>query len=55
MLYELRDSAEPGFSGGKVINNQGQTVGMTIAMTKNFVYAISSKDIKQFLKDNKLK
>lgn len=57
LLYRLRDSAEPGFSGGKVMNSDGEVVGMTIAMTisKNFVYVISSKDIKQFLKDNKLK
>lgn len=56
-LYRLIDSAEPGFSGGKVINEQGQVVGMTIAMSiaKNFVYVISSKDLKDFLKENKLK
>ena len=55
-LYRLRDSAEPGFSGGKVINGQGQVVGMTMASSpsRNFIYAISSKDIKAFLKDNKL-
>lgn len=57
MLYRLRDSAEPGFSGGKVVNNNGYVIGMTIAVSssKNFVYSISSKDIKDFLKDNKLK
>lgn len=54
-LYRLRDSAEPGFSGGKVINSQGQVIGITMAMSKNFVYVISSKDIKDFLKDNNLK
>ncbi len=57
LLYRLHDSAEPGFSGGMVLNDRGQVVGMTISMTKsqNFIYIISSKDIKQFLKDNKLK
>ena len=57
ILYRLRDSAEPGFSGGKVINNEGEVIGMTISMSpsKNFVYAISSKDLKQFLKDHKVK
>ncbi len=57
LIYRLHDSAEPGFSGGKVVNNNGQVIGMTIAMTlsKNFVYVISSKDIKDFLKDNNLK
>ena len=57
ILYRLRDSAEPGFSGGKVINSDGEVIGMTIAIShsKNFVYAISSKDIDQFLKDHKIK
>lgn len=57
LLYKLHDSAEPGFSGGKVINSQGQIIGMTISATKsqNIIYSISSKDMKQFLKDNKLK
>lgn len=57
ILYRLRDSAEPGFSGGKVMNNDGEVIGMTLAMSpsKNFIYAISSKDIEQFLKDNKIK
>jgi len=56
-MYRLRDSAEPGFSGGKVMNDQGQVIGMTIAVSisKNFVFVISSKDIKEFLKDNGLK
>ena len=56
-FYRLLDSAEPGFSGGKVINNDGYVTGMTIAMSiaRNFVYVISSQDIKQFLKDNKIK
>lgn len=57
ILYRLRDSAEPGFSGGKVMNNDGEVIGMTLAMSpsKNFIFAISSKDIEQFLKDNKIK
>jgi len=57
IMYRLRDSAEPGFSGGKVMNDQGQVIGMTIAVSisKNFVFVISSKDIKEFLKDNGLK
>ncbi|MEX2090723.1 MAG: hypothetical protein WD989_01150 [Candidatus Paceibacterota bacterium] len=57
LFYRLRDSAEPGFSGGKVLNNEGQIVGMVIAtsQSKNFVYVFSSKDIKKFLKDNNLK
>lgn len=56
-LYRLRDSAESGFSGGMVLNNQGQLVGITIAMaeSKNFVYAISSEDIKGFFKDHDIK
>ncbi|GEM_PF-6906002 len=57
LLYRLHDSVEPGFSGGKVMNDNGQVIGMTISMTKsqNFIYLISSKDIEQFLKDNKIK
>lgn len=56
-IYRLRDGAEPGFSGGMVLNNNGEVIGMTIAtsISKNFVYAISSKDIEQFLKDHKIK
>ena len=56
ILYRLRDGAEPGFSGGKVLNSRGQIIGMTIAtsFSRNFIYAISSKDIEDFLKDNKL-
>lgn len=56
-LFRLIDSAESGFSGGKVMNDNGQVIGMTIAasVARNFVYAISSKDIDQFLKDNKIK
>lgn len=57
LLYRLRDGAEPGFSGGMVVNARGQVIGMTVAISssKNFVYAISSKDIKDFLKDNRLR
>lgn len=57
VLYRLRDHAEPGFSGGKVLNSQGQVIGMTVAasVSRNFIYALSSKDIRDFLKENKLK
>ncbi|MDO8731674.1 MAG: S1C family serine protease [Actinomycetota bacterium] len=57
IIYRLRNGGEPGFSGGKVINSQGEVIGMTIASSasRNFIYAISAKDIKDFLKDNKLK
>ena len=56
-IYQLRNHAEPGFSGGKVMNKEGETIGMTIAISheKNFIYTISSKDIQDFLKENKLK
>ncbi len=56
VLYRLRDGGEPGFSGGMVLNGKGKVVGMTVSMaSQNFIYVISSKDIKQFLKDNHLK
>ncbi len=57
LMYRLRDGAEPGFSGGMVVNARGQVIGMTVAIStsKNFVYAISSKDLKDFLKDNKVR
>ncbi len=58
LLYRLRgDTVEPGFSGGKVMNKDGNVIGMTIAMSheKNFIYAISSKDIKRFLEENRLR
>lgn len=56
-IYRLRNHAESGFSGGKVMNKDGEVIGMTIALSheKNFIYVISSKDLKDFLKDNKLK
>lgn len=56
-IYRLRNHAESGFSGGKVMNGDGNVVGMTIAISheKNFIYIISAKDIKDFLKENKLK
>ncbi len=51
-LYRLITTAEPGFSGGKVVNSKGQIIGMTIAssLSKNFTYALSSVDLKNFLK-----
>lgn len=55
IMYELFDGAEPGYSGGLVMNIRGQVIAMTVAMTKNFVYAISSKDLKDFLNDNRLR
>ena len=57
LLYKLSDSAEPGFSGGMVLNQKGQIIGMTIAMSssKNFIFAISSKDLKDFIKDNHIR
>lgn len=57
LIYRLKDSAEPGFSGGLTLNVRGQVVGITVSMTtsRNFIYAISSKDIKDFLKDNHLR
>jgi len=55
LMYRMRDGAEPGYSGGLVMNAKGQVVGIISAMSKNFVYAISSKDIKNFLKDNELR
>lgn len=56
-IYRLRNHAESGFSGGKVMNEDGNVIGITIALShdKNFIYAISSKDIKDFLRDNKLR
>lgn len=55
LIYRLRDSAEPGFSGGLVLNAKGQVLGITMSMSKNFIYIVSSKDLKDFLKENKLK
>jgi len=57
LAYRLNDGAEPGFSGGKVINKEGEIIGMTMAVSheKTFIYILSSKDTKDFLKNNKLK
>ena len=56
-LLRLSDGVEQGFSGGKVMNENGQVIGMTIAMSdaENFTFAFSSQDIKQFFKDHNLK
>ncbi len=56
-IFRLLDSAEPGFSGGKVMNEDGKVIGMTVAATtaNNFIYVFSSQDIKQFFKNNRLK
>ncbi len=57
LLHRLHDGGEPGFSGGKVINTKGQVIGITVSVSpsRNFIYAISSKDIEDFLKENKIK
>src|SRR3989344_6310279 len=52
--YRLIGHAEPGYSGGPVLNKDGELIGITILSTdgRNFIYAVSSKDVKDFLKDN---
>ncbi len=56
-LYRLRGHGEPGYSGGPVLNKDGDLIGITVMSTLgyNFIYAISSKDIKDFLKDINIK
>lgn len=53
-LYRLRDSAEPGFSGGMVLDERGRLIGITFALTKNFVFVLSAEDIKNFLRANRV-
>lgn len=56
--YRLRGHAEPGFSGGPVLNEDGELTGVTIISTNgmNFIYEVSSsEDVKDFLKDNNIK
>ena len=53
LIYEIRVNSEFGFSGGDVLDDQGRMVGTTILTTEknNFIWAISSKDSKLFLKN----
>ncbi len=57
LLYRMLGHAEPGFSGGPTFNKDGKVIGLTISMSfgYNFATAISSKDIKDFLKNHNIK
>jgi len=44
-----------GFSGGPVLNKNGEVVALLIEGTQNFMFAISTEDIIKFLKENKIK
>jgi len=47
--YRIFGDAEPGFSGGPIINKNGEVGAMTLEVIKRFVYAISVKDIDDFI------
>ncbi len=55
-LYRVLGKVEPGFSGGPMFNKKGEVLGMHISASYmfNFVYVISSEDIRDFLRDHKL-
>ncbi|MBI2068663.1 MAG: trypsin-like peptidase domain-containing protein [Candidatus Yanofskybacteria bacterium] len=55
-LYRLKDGAEPGFSGGMVLDERGRLIGITFSLSpaRNFVYVLSAEDIKNFLRANKV-
>lgn len=56
-FYRVRGAPEFGFSGGMALNKQGHIVGIIFAMShsRNFSFLLSSKDIKDFLKDGGIK
>ena len=49
LQYRIRGNLEAGFSGGPVLNTNGEVIGMSIEMLRNFYYAISSDDLTNFL------
>lgn len=53
-MYRLRDGAEPGFSGGMVLDGRGRLVGITVSLSPalNFIYVLSAQDIRDFLRAN---
>ncbi len=53
-VYRIRGTDETAFSGGMVLSADGKIGGMVNASIKNFVYALSAKDIREFLKAQKI-
>ena len=55
-IFRVLGKVEPGFSGGPMFNSKGEVLGMNVSASYmlNFVYAISSEDIRNFLRDHKL-
>ena len=51
--YEIEINCEFGYSGGPVLNLEGEVIGMTIEKLGNFVQAVSAKDIIHFAKSIK--
>lgn len=53
-MYRLRNGAEPGFSGGMVLDGIGRLVGITVSLSPalNFIYILSAQDIRDFLRAN---
>lgn len=54
--YRVYGEAEYGFSGGPAFNKDGEVIGISTKFGgDNFLDVLSSKDIKEFLKDYKIK
>jgi len=51
--YEIEINCEFGYSGGPVLNSEGEVIGMTIEKLSNFVQAVSAKDIIHFAASTK--
>ena len=52
-IYKLFGGIEFGFSGGPVLDRHGQVIAVTIEESKNFLYAISSQDVRALIKSIK--
>lgn len=47
--YRIKIGAERGYSGSPILNKNGEVIGLLTEGTKNFYFAVSSKDLKLFI------
>lgn len=48
-LYRINGRLELGYSGGPIFNSDGEVAGMTVLRNQNHVYAISSRDVLDYI------